>query len=163
MFELTKSPNSTGSFWMNRSFAALPAEVLRALPRTYKGASAQSTGGFRMRHCGFLCGDGLRTLGDIYGLMELMGCLPAQLWLLAAAQLPRPQGGHRAIGFGSGPYRLQSKARRGEADTWEQTNQRPHRAQSEGRSVLDPVWRAACKAELARESKEPAAGVLLDI
>ena len=100
--------------------------ILQCLPRSYKEAPAQRTDGFHLPDFGMLCDDGLQALGDVYLLMEQLCCLPIRLWLLVAAQLPRPGGGQRPIGVGSGPYWLLSKARREEADTWEGDHRCPY-------------------------------------
>ena len=141
----------------------ISTDLLRTLSGTYAPKSASGLDGFHMRHFKELPEQALQSLAQMYQVFEQRALLPKQVWGTIMAQLAKPAGGYRPIGVASSFYRLWGKSKRAELEAWEQSVMDDYFAAASNRSVTDPVWRAAARAEEGVTKGLCAANVLWDI
>ncbi len=138
--------------------AHLRATALQVAERT-----TQTYDGFHPRHMALLSDPALAALGTLYQAMEAAAMWPTQIGLVTMPALPKPLGGFRLIGIFAAVYRIWSKARRPEAQAWEDAHDRPYFACGADRGAIDVVWRQAMRAEAAVADDLHAAAVTSDM
>ncbi len=152
--------------WAEAKRCAMPrtnAEELRAASKAFSRDSAVAYDGLAMRHYSLISDEGLEVLADIVMTMELIGRLPPQLDALVMPLIGKERGGHRAITMATSLYRLWGRLRRGAAQAWEASHDRPYFAAGKGRRVHDVVWRQLLTAEAGEGEGLASGGVLWDM
>ena len=101
----------------------------------------------------------------IYKAAECSLVWPTAVARAKTALIPKKNGQWRGIGIFAATVRLYTRARVPTCQDWERANQRPFFAQGAGRTPLDPIWRAAVRAEAAkgRSGEQHAAAVAVDV
>ena len=79
------------------------------------------------------------------------------------ALIPKKSGAWRGIGIFAAFVRMYTRARVPWCKEWEANHPEPFFAQGSGRAPLDPIWRAAARAEAAAGSDAAAATVAIDV
>ena len=139
----------------------LSAERLKEAAKKFGSSTASTYDGFHVAHFKLLGDEALETLASILGVVEEHGSWPSQTRLVVMPLLPKAKGGFRTIGLLPAIQRLWAKARRVEAEEWEQRFVRPYFAAGNG--PIDTVWRQACRQEAGTASGQEAAIVMEDL
>ena len=82
---------------------------------------------------------------------------------MKVALIPKKNGKWRGIAIFHAILRVYTKARSAPFHDWDRSVTDGFIAQGTGRSALDPVWRAALRAEAAAGADHAAAALALDI
>ena len=114
-------------------------------------------------HLALVDDQGLEILGRILLAMEIAQLVPKAAQPVKVALIPKRSGKWRGIAIFHAILRVYTKARASYYKAWDDSITDPFIAQGSGRAALDPIWRAAVRAEVAAASDETAAVVTLDI
>ncbi len=156
-------PEARNGWRAMQPLPVMDAEHLRRTAAEVATRTTQTYDGFHPRHFSMLCAPALETLGVLFQAMEAASLWPSQVHLVTMPALPKPLGGFRLIGIFAAIYRIWSKARRPEAQEWEEAHDRPFFACGADRSAIDVVWRQAMRAEAAVASDLHAAAITSDL
>jgi hypothetical protein len=159
----SESPIARNGWKAMQPLPAMTAEHLRATAREVAERTTQTYDGFHPRHISMLCDQALAALSTLYQAMEAAALWPTQVSLVTMPALPKPLGGFRLIGIFAAVYRVWSKARRPEAQAWEDDHDRPYFACGADRGAVDVVWRQAMRAEVAVAADQQAAAITSDL
>ncbi len=140
-WQATEAPTARNGWRAMQPLPAMDKEVAERTTQTYDG--------FHPRYLSMLCDPALEALSILFQAMEAAALWPTQVSLVTMPALPKRLGGFRLIGIFAAVYRIWSKARRPEAQAWEDEHDRQYFACGADRGAVDVVWRQAMRAEAA--------------
>ena len=128
----------------------LTHEQLRTAARGFPVRTAAGYDTLAPPHIGMIDDFGLTILGKLLQAMELTQTTPKATRPVKVALIPKKgASAWRGIAIFHAVLRVYTKARSQYFLSWDSTVTDPFLAQGSGRTALDPVWRAAVRAEAA--------------
>eukprot|EP00959_Pyramimonas_sp_CCMP1952_P368000 7708654-Pyramimonas_sp.AAC.1 len=86
-------PPDRGFQGVQEALPRLEPAFIRGVSSRYPVRSAQSVGGFHMKHYSWLTDDALSEVSLLFSLVEILSTLPSQIRVVQVALLMKPTGG----------------------------------------------------------------------